>query len=133
MSDNSFKNNKVILKIIIGAFILLVLVIVLFPNNTKTILRGFLQKYDTEYYKQISRYDSIQNLRNQDSIKFVRLEGELKKELNTLIQDYKQEIQKLKLRQYKNEQELFKYRNSLFNNKFELFTRAVTGENNLQR
>ena len=109
------------------------LVIVLFPNNTKTILRGFLQKYDTEYYKQISRYDSIQNLRNQDSIKFVRLEGELKKELNTLIKDYKQEIQKLKLRQYKNEQELFKYRNSLFNNKFELFTRAVTGENNLQR
>ena len=69
MSDNSFKNNKVILKIIIGTFILLVLVIVLFPNNTKTILRGFLQKYDTEYYKQISRYDSIQNLRNQDSIK----------------------------------------------------------------
>lgn len=133
MSDNSFKNNKVILKIIIGTFILLVLVIVLFPNNTKTILRGFLQKYDTEYYKQISRYDSIQNLRNQDSIKFVRLEGELKKELNTLIKDYKQEIQKLKLRQYKNEQELFKYRNSLFNNKFELFTRAVTGENNLQR
>lgn len=108
--------------IFIGIGVVLIALVLIFPNLPKRFLKQLINDYEDEYKAKVRQLDSIQNIRVKDSINYADALHIKDSELNEI--QNRLDNANSKIRYY--EKELHDYRNGNFNERFGKFTDLIT-------
>lgn len=100
----------------------MVAVILLYPNLPKRFLKGLIKEYEVEVEKKQKELDSIQKLREKDSIDYI----DALRIKDFELEEIQQRLDRANYKIRQNEKELNSYRNGDFNERFGKFTKLIT-------
>lgn len=113
--------SKKYVYIIIGAVALIVIAFFLFPSVPKSFLKGLIKTYEVEYKQKQKELDSIQRLRERDSIAYIEA-LDLK---DFELQEIQSRLDRANYKIKQNEKELNAYRVGDYHINFRAFTTNV--------
>jgi uncharacterized protein YxeA len=114
--------SKKYVYIIIGVFALIVIAFLLFPSVPKGFLKDLIKTYEVEYKQKQKELDSIQKVRQRDSINYIGALNNKDLEIQEIQGRLDNAYYKIKL----NEKELNSYRVGDYYRNFSSFTGNVT-------
>lgn len=119
------KAKKKIITIAVCAIV--VFLFLIRSNLPKRFLKGLIKTYEVEYKQKQKELDSIQKVRERDSIDHI----EALKFKDFELQEIQERLDRANYKIIKNEKELNSYRNGDFNERFSKFTRLITTKDSL--
>ena len=120
-------------KILIGIVIVLIIAVSIGPNRAKKWYKKIIGEYEVVDKDLQKKIEDLNKQREKDSIRYAEAIRMKELEYEFEISQANEKYDRLTKRFRQNEKELDDYRNSNFDDKFELFSNAVIRKDTVQR